>query len=212
LKNALIPLSVLALSVIIPVVSIPVLAEDEPTPIISGTVSTAAKKPMPGVQVVLLNQTGVQLASGVTGERGGFSFKHTLCRRCILQIMPNMDTHYACAVIENIPGDANRNFLLSLQRGFTVSGRVISGKRGLKGVGLKAISLDTNAEGKKVHDGGLAITARNGTFSMILTPGHKKIEISNDRYPELESLTEMTVDVTGDAQLPDIEIPETDHR
>ncbi len=167
---------------------------------------------MPGVQVILLNQTGVQLATGVTGERGGFSFKHTLCRRCTLQILPNLDTHYACAVIENIPGDANRNFLLSLQRGFTVSGRVVSGKKGLKGVGLKATSLDPGAEGKKVYDGGLAITARNGTFTMILTPGHKKIELNNQKYSELEAITEMTTDVTGDATLPDIEIPETDHR
>ncbi len=162
--------------------------------------------------MILLNQTGVQLASGVTGERGGFSFKHTLCRRCTLQILPNMDTHCACAVIENIPGDANRNFLLSLQRGFSVSGRVVSGKKGLKGIGLKAISQDSNADGKKVYDGGLAITGRNGTFTMILTPGHKKIEIHNDHYSELEGITEITIDVTGDAKLPDTEIPETDHR
>lgn len=208
MKNALIPLLVLAFILTVPAA----LAEDEPTPIISGTISTSAKKPMPGVQVILLNQTGVQLATGVTGERGGFSFKHTLCRRCTLQILPNLDTHYACAVIENIPGDANRNFLLSLQRGFTVSGRVVSGKKGLKGVGLKATSLDPGAEGKKVYDGGLAITARNGTFTMILTPGHKKIELNNQKYSELEAITEMTTDVTGDATLPDIEIPETDHR
>lgn len=207
MKNKLIPLWVFAF-----ILAAPALAEDEPTPIISGTISTSAKKPMPGVQVILLNQTGVQLSSGVTGERGGFSFKHTLCRRCTLQVLPNLDTHYACAVIENIPGDTNRNFLLSLQRGFTITGRVVSGKKGLKGVGLRAISIDTNADGKKVYDGGLAITGRNGTFTMILTPGHKKIEITNSHFDELEGTTETEIDVTGDAQLPDIEIPETDHR
>lgn len=207
MKNKLIPLWIFAFSL-----SAPAFAEDEPTPIISGTISTAAKKPMPGVQVILLNQTGVQLSSGVTGERGGFSFKHTLCRRCTLQVLPNLDTHYACAVIENIPGDTNRNFLLSLQRGFTVTGRVVSGKKGLKGIGLRAISMDPNTDGKKVYDGGLAITGRNGTFTMILTPGHKKIEITNSHFSELEGTTEMTIDVIGDAQLPDIEIPETDHR
>ncbi len=167
---------------------------------------------MPGVQVILLNQTGVQIATGMTGERGGFSFKHTLCRRCTLQILPNMDTHYACAVIEDIPGDTNRNFLLSLQRGFTITGKVVSGKKGLKGIGLRAVSLDTNAEGKKVYDGGLAITGRNGIFTMILTPGHKKIEITNSHFSELEGTTETMIDVIGDAQLPEIEIPETDHR
>lgn len=208
MKNVLIPLLVLGFFV-----GGPVLSEDEPTPIISGTVSTAnGKKPMPGVQVILLNQTGVQLAQGITGERGGFSFKHTQCRKCMLQILPNLDTHYACAVIENIPGDANRNFILNLQRGFTVTGRVTSGKRGLKGIGMRAYSLDEGAEGKKVYDGGLAITGRNGTFTMILTPGHKKIELTNSKYSELEGLTEMTWDVTGDAQIPDIEMPETDHR
>ncbi len=207
MKNKLIPLWILVFSL-----SAPAFAEDEPTPIISGTISTAAKKPMPGVQVILLNQTGVQLSSGVTGERGGFSFKHTLCRRCTLQVLPNLDTHYACAVIENIPGDTNRNFLLSLQRGFTVTGRVVSGKKGLKGIGLRAISLDPNTDGKQVYDGGLAITGRNGTFTMILTPGHKKIEITNSHFSELEGSTEMTIDVIGDAQLQEIEIPETDHR
>lgn len=77
---------------------------------------------------------------------------------------------------------------------------------------MRAYSVDTNAEGKKVYDGGLAITGKNGAFTMILTPGHKKIELTNKRYPELEEVTEMTWDVTGDAQIPDIEMPESDHR
>lgn len=72
--------------------------------------------------------------------------------------------------------------------------------------------MDPGADGKKVYDGGLAITGRNGTFTMVLTPGHKKIEITNTHFEELEGTTEMEIDVTGDKQLPEIEIPETDHR
>jgi hypothetical protein len=198
LKQQLIPLLICALSVI------PALAEDEPTPIISGTVSTTGKKPMSGVPVLLLDENGVQLSNGATNGGGRFSFKHTLCHRCTLEIRPDQHTHYACALIENIPGDANRNFLLFLQRGFNISGRVIGNGKGLKGLALKATSLDTNAEGTKVHDGGIARTGRDGTFSMILTPGHKKIEVRNDKLPEFARAAEANVDVTGDAQVADI--------
>jgi hypothetical protein len=198
LKKQLIPLLICAAAVI------PAFAEDEPTPIISGTVSTTAKKPLSGIQVLLLDQGGGQLANAVTNARGHFSFKHIVCRRCTLQIIPDQDTHYACALIENIPGDINRNFLLSMQRGFTISGRVIGNGRGLKGLAIKATSLDTNAEGTKVHDGGIARTGRNGVYSMILTPGHKKIEVQNDKFSEFAHAAEMNVDVTADAQIADI--------
>ncbi len=197
-KNILLPLLICAATFN------PCLGADEPTPIISGKVSTSGKKPLEGVQVLLLDQGGNQLASAVTNGRGDFSFKHALCRRCTLEIIPAQDTHYACALIENIPGDATRNFLLSLQRGFTISGRVVAENRGLKGLAIKVVPIDASAEGTKVHDGGIARTARNGTFSMILTPGHKKLEVLNDRYKEYAPTLEVNVDVTADAQIADI--------
>ena len=197
-KNILLPLLICASAFN------PSLGADEPQPVISGKVSTSGKKPFEGVQVLLLDQSGSQLASGVTNGRGDFSFKHALCRRCTLEIIPAQDTHYACALIENIPGDASRNFLLSLQRGFTISGKVVAENRGLKGLAIKVVSLDSSADGKKVHDGGIARTARNGMFSMILTPGHKKLEVLNDRYKEFVRTFEVNVDVTADAQIADI--------
>ncbi|HEY9679713.1 MAG TPA: hypothetical protein V6C76_17050 [Drouetiella sp.] len=184
----------------------PANAEDELTAVISGVVSTTAKKPMPGVQVILLDQSDMQLGIATTDPHGAFHFKHTVCHECTLEVLPALDTHYACAVIENIPGNTNRNFLLSLQRGFDVSGRVMADRKGAKGISLRAISLDDNKDGKQVHDGGLARTARNGSFSMILTPGHKQISVMNDSRPEFERKTELKVEVTGDTTLPDIQL------
>ncbi len=185
----------------------PTFAGDQPTPIISGKVSTSQKKPFGAVQVILLDQAGNQIASGVTDGHGEFSFKHALCHRCTLEIVPAQDSHYASALIENIPGDASRNFLLSLQRGFTISGRVLAEKKGLKGLAIKAIPAAEGGERKNVHDGGIARTARNGAFQMTLTPGPKKIQVLNDRYQDLAQSFELNLNVTADLQLADIVLP-----
>ena len=51
------------------------------------------------------------------------------------------------AFIENIPGQSSRNLIVQLQHGFLVSGRIVSGGKGLKGMILKAVTRSTDEGG-----------------------------------------------------------------
>lgn len=185
----------------------PAAQKDMPEPLISGMVTNTQKKPLAGAQVILRDQDGRQLSVQTTDERGEFECKHEPCHSCTLQILPDLESRFACAIIDSVPGDLNRNFIVQLQHGFLVSGRVVHQNKGFKGVNIKVLAAAESAAPHKVHEGGWARTGRNGEFGVVLTPGRKKLLLLNEKYKELGERYQKEFDVTSEMQLPDITLP-----
>ncbi len=114
----------------------------------------------------------------------------------------------ASAIVEGIPGNETRNVIVTLKKGFLVSGRVVGNDKGLKGIIVKAISADLNKNEKaRIHGGGAVVTDRGGKFEMVLTPGRKKLVLLNKQYSEFSDHAEIDVTVSADTDIGNIEVP-----
>ncbi len=172
---------------------------------IAGRVLDSQRNPVVNAQVKLLNEKGDTILSTDSANDGSFSLKHGPCVLCTLQVVPDDKSALASALIENIPGDANRRFLVTLQHGFKVKGKITGNGKGLKGLIVKVVAAGDDP--KHVHSGGEARTARDGTFVMNLTPGPKLLTIDNQKYLNFVSKYEHELHVVEDQQLSDINLP-----
>jgi hypothetical protein len=182
---------------------------DDPPPMaaISGHVTDFNRRPVAAAQARILDEKGEVLQSVETDAKGSFQLKHKYCVSCNLEVVPDGKTGLASALVENIPGNVTRTFLLCLQQGFRVVGRVVSEERGLKGLEVRVIAQESDEDARRVHAGGFAKTSRDGTFQMTLTPGAKKLSVFNTKYTDLVSKYEQEFIVTADDKLPDIKLP-----
>jgi hypothetical protein len=184
------------------------LADDPPpTAVVSGHVTDFHRHPVAAAQARILDEKGEILQSVATDAKGSFQLKHKYCISCNLEVVPDEKTGLASALVENIPGNVSRTFLLCLQQGFRVVGRVVSEGHGMKGLEVRVIAQESDEDARRVHAGGFAKTARDGTFQMSLTPGAKKLSVFNTKYANLVSKYEQDFMVTADDQLPDIKLP-----
>lgn len=175
---------------------------------IGGHVHDFDRRPVVGAQVRLLDEHGETLITDNTDESGSFSLKHKLCERCDLEVIPAEKSSLSSALLENIPGNANRTFLLTLKKGFRITGRVISQKHGLKGIEVRITGAPESASADRhAHVGGIALTTHDGEWKMTLTPGAKMLTIINNKYTNLVSRYEREFTVTADAHLPEIDLP-----
>jgi hypothetical protein len=175
---------------------------------IGGRVVNSQHTPVQDVQVKLLNEKHEVMAQTQVGNDGSFSMKHRPCVVCVLQVIPDDKSNLASALIEKIPGDANRKFLVTLQNGFRVKGRITGAGKGLKGLLVTVVA--TGDEQAHVHTGGEAKTARDGSFVMNLTPGPKLLTVQNDKYSNFVAAYEHKLNVTADQEMTDIQLPSTE--
>lgn len=173
---------------------------------VSGVVHDSFRKPVKGVQVYLWepsNRTIIE--SGRSNKEGFFKLVHEECNELNLEASPDETSGLAGAIVEKISGMQDRKVIIELHRGFLVRGRVMHGDKGLKGVKVKALASDKH-KGSTVHGGGFAKTGRGGYFSMVLTPGRKKIVVSNDHIEGIQKKSEREVVITEDITLEDFSL------
>lgn len=178
-----------------------------PTAVISGRVTDFNRHPVAQAQARILDEKGEVLESVATDATGSFALEHKYCLSCNLEVVPADKTGLASALVENIPGNVTRTFLLSLQQGFRVVGRIVGEGKGLKGLEVRAVAQASDQTAQRVHAGGFTKTARDGRFEMSLTPGAKRLSVFNTRYTNLVSKYEEDFVVTKDDNLPDIKLP-----
>jgi hypothetical protein len=178
----------------------PCFAEGDADATIGGRITNPAKRPVANAEVRILDEHGDILKSGNCDGDGTFSITHRSCEKCSLVVIPDERTGLATALIDDVAGDESRNFMITLHRGFSVSGRVTFEGKGLKGVPVKVSPVEAAQE--HVHGGGFAKTGRDGRFRMTLTPGKKMLLVLSDRYAGHG--VEFTV--TSDMELPDFVI------
>jgi hypothetical protein len=181
--------------------------DEEPMLEINGRVLDFQGSPIHGIPIRLLNEDGAELGKAQSGKDGAFVISHKKCQSCSLQILPPLKSGLASAFINNIPGAADRHDQFTLQRGFLVSGRVVGGGKGLKGLVVKVSAPADENNAKHIHTGGLAVTKGNGEFEMNLTAGVKRMLVKNNEYHVFARKHEYDFNVTSEMRLPDIEMP-----
>lgn len=171
---------------------------------ISGRITDFNRRPLEGIEVKLFDSQNGWSKVVTSQGNGAFSIGHKQCKLCQLEVLPGPRSGLATALIRQVPGDQDRNYVVALQRGFLVQGKVSSGGKGLKGVQITVVDNTQVDQGNHVYEGGTTTTGRNGTFQITLTPGRKKLLVDNNRYAELTKHSEQEITVTSDMQLDEI--------
>ena len=178
--------------------------------VISGRITDPLNYPVSGAKVVVFDDEATWSVSDITDGNGKFSIKHENCTSCFVEITPRKKGELASALIEEVNGKLNRRFLIQLHHGFSVRGCVVdrSGKP-LKDIVVKISSADTGEDSSaRIHGGGAAVTAKDGKYHLCLTPGHKRLTVINEKYPELVKHLVQKFQVTADGALENIVLPE----
>lgn len=199
-------LLILSVFAVVLAVASPVRA-DAPM-MLKGKVLNPEHHPVSGAKIFVHDEETGDDVKGSSDGKGHFAIKHAQCNYFSFVVVPPPESGLSRAHFEHVSGEAGKHFIVQLRRGFVVTGRIISGGVGVKGLHLKVSANDdgmTNAE--VVHGGGITTTGRNGEFELTLTPGQKIIEICNDRYRDIAATTKQRVTVSGDTKLPDFVLP-----
>jgi hypothetical protein len=178
-------------------------------PTIKGRLTDQSYKGVPGVKVSVWDQEANWSVFDVTDADGRFSVTHKPCDSCFVEMSPKKNGDLASALIEDVPGKLSRNFIVQLRHGFTVKGSVLKDDgTPAKGVVVK-ISADEEKEDEsaRMHGGGATVTAKNGTFSLVLTAGHKLLTVINENYPDHVKHLKQKFQVTSDGALENIVLP-----
>ncbi len=185
------------------------LTVNESEPILRGRVTDAEHKGLPNVQIKWTDSEDEnEKLSTETNADGAFTITHKPCKFCRIEVYPPRKSNLSSAFVEGIPGEASRQVVLELHHGIPVKGRVVDNGRGLKNLTVAFLSIDAKSEKKlSAHGGGWAKTNRSGEFEMMLTPGLKRVEISNDHYPDLEHHYETKVSISEPGTISDIILP-----
>lgn len=174
---------------------------DGPSYALSGRVVNIKGEPAADVPVLLWEADGELSLTTKTSGDGEFVFDHQGAGPLTLEVLPPLKTGFASALLEGLPGKADRKLIVKLRPGFLVSGRVEHEGKGIKGV-IVRFTPGTNVDGpQKSHGGGAATTAKDGTFNLNLTAGPKSPLILNTKYPSLKKRIEKEIDVEDEMQL-----------
>lgn len=159
---------------------------------------------MAGVGVRLFDERGDLLKSDRSEHDGSFELLHRPAKHCALEVIPDEETGLAMALIDNVPGDRDRNFIVELHPGVQVSGRVEFEGKGLKGLHVKVLPFREAGGHTDVHGGGFAVSGKDGKFHLNLTPGPKIVHIYNERYADVVAETTAEITVPEQAAPPDV--------
>jgi hypothetical protein len=183
----------------------PALAAD--SALLKGKVLSPDGIPVGGVKIVIYNEDTRAEISGHSDRRGDFEIEHLQCSTLSFDVLPPEKTGLTSAHYAHVSGEATTHFIVKLHRGFHVTGRVLAEGQGIKGLEIKAISMDSEGSPVVAHGGGLTRTRGNGEYFLLLTPGKKTIQIKNDMFSNLSPLYQHEFTITGDVRLPDMTLP-----
>lgn len=172
-----------------------------------GKILDPLSKPVAGAKVLLRNHDSGELVSIVTNGKGDFSVKHAACSGVSLEVIADEKTRLARAQYGNLTGRETKQVIIRLHRGFLITGRVVAGDKGVRDVDVVVGPSQSNKQAAPedlISGGGLSRTARDGTFRLVLTPGHKTLKVVDSEHGDVQSLAERQISVTADGALPEI--------
>jgi hypothetical protein len=184
------------------------LTVHEKRPMLIGRVTDANLKPLGSVQLKVTSPDSKLKISTDTKDDGSFQIAHDPCKICALEAFPPKGSNLAPARLDNLPGDTTRRLVIELKEGFEISGRILGNGKGLKGLAISIVPAnDQSSKPSSIHGSASATTDKAGSFSMLVTPGAKKVTIANDRYPRFTKSFSTQIDVTAGGGIADISLP-----
>lgn len=158
------------------------------------------------IPVYLWEEKGPLSLAAKTGADGKFDFEHPICGALTLEVLPPVKTSYASAVVDEVPGDQNHKLLVEMHLGHLISGRVAHDGKGVKGVVVRIRPIELDKHGSqidytslekavRIHGGGTTTTARDGAFTLVITPGLKQLTVINNKYPKFEKKVQHSLTV-----------------
>ncbi len=175
---------------------------------LKGKVVDAEGHPVGGAKIVIHDEDTRHDTSGRADGEGDFEIKHDPCTTMSFDVIPSEKSGLTVSHYANVAGESTKHFIVQLHKGFKVTGRVLAGNQGIKGLDIIIIGQD-EANGKKgtVHGGGSTKTKAKGEYALVLTPGKKTVQIKNELYANLSPLYQHEFTITGDTRLPDMTLP-----
>jgi hypothetical protein len=185
------------------------LTVNEKQPTLLGRVTNSEMKPLGSVQLRLSSPDNSKVkASTATKDDGSFQITHDPCKICQLEVLAPKNSGLASALLDNLSGETTRRLIIQLRAGLQIDGKVVGQGKGLKGLDLSFIPVDESTSKRvSVHGSGLTKTGKDGSFSVIVTPGLNRLTIENDRYPDFAKHFDTQVKVTTSGGIPDVTLP-----
>lgn len=165
-------------------------------------------KPVNGAKIVVHDEDHDEYHSGKSNVKGEFEVEHMPCKNMAFDVLPPEKLALSPAHYGHVTGELSKHFIVQLHQGFRVTGRILSGGQGLKGIDIKFNAHESAGHSDTIHGGGYTTTKGDGSFSLLLTPGKKVMEIRNDRYAKLSPIYQHEVTITGETTLPEMSLPE----
>lgn len=190
------------------VVQVP-LSAGEDVLYVNGKITDQQNNPVAGAKICLRDKgSGKRMLVQANG-RGDFQLKHPPTTTESLEVIPPANAGLAQAFLDNISGEHTKHVIVKLKKGFAISGRITANGKGLKGLIVQAVPelKPGQSISDTIHGGGKTITDGGGNFHLTLTPGPKKLELTNPRYAELATSLTQDLTVTSDLVIPDIDLP-----
>jgi hypothetical protein len=184
------------------------LTVHEKQPTLVGRVMDANMKPLGSVQLKVTSPDTNLKITADTKRDGSFEISHDPCKICQIDVLPPKGSNLAPARLDNVSGESTRRLIVQLHEGIEISGRILGNGKGLKGVQVSLVPADeSSSSSPSVHGSGSVTTGKDGSFSMLVTTGKKKVTVANDRYPRFAKSFETQIDVTAGGNIPDISLP-----
>ncbi len=176
--------------------------------LLKGKVTDAEGHPVGGAKIVIHNEDKNLDTTGKSDGEGNFEIEHDKCSTLSFDVFPSGKSGLTTSHYSHVAGESTKHFIVQLHRGFRVSGRVLAGGQGIKGLEINVIGQDdANSSRGTVHGGGNTKTKAKGEYLLMLTPGKKTVQIKNELYSNLSPVYQHEFTITGDTRLPDMTLP-----
>ncbi|MBY0358885.1 MAG: carboxypeptidase-like regulatory domain-containing protein [Candidatus Obscuribacterales bacterium] len=191
------------------ILMIPSFAADEEAPSkLKGRIIDPQGQGVAQAKVIVTDENNQKQYKGQSNRDGYFSVDHSACESLSFDVIPQNKHGLSQAHFHDVDGNTTKHFIVQLQQGFQINGRVVYGGIGVKGLNIEVVSHDDEPTSKGiVHGGGSTKTLADGKFCLRLTPGKKTINITNEIYSNVPESFSQDFIVSSDSQLPDIIIP-----
>jgi hypothetical protein len=172
---------------------------------ISGKVLDESNRPVKHALVVFEDRdTHVSVKTHSDG-RGNIEVWHMPAARCSVHVLPPAKSGLAQVFLPDVPLAEGRHLLLKVERGFVVKGHVLCDGKPARGMKVSVTPVDGDAK----HNSGEAFTDGHGAFQLVLTPGQKTFEFSDEHHPGGAIFYRQEFAVTADSAMADVVIPPT---
>lgn len=175
---------------------------------LKGRIFDQQNNPVSKAKIIIEDDRNLEKYSGLSDGEGYFKVKYDACDSLSFCVVPPPKSSLCRAEFRHVNGETAKHFIVRLHRGFKVSGRITYKGSGLKDLDIDFYGSEKDSVTDNVHGGGHTTTHTNGEFALLLTPGKKTIQITNNVYSNVPASFKQSYVITRDCRLAEIAIPD----